>query len=541
MSADDPIVPGVSRRQFLATTAAAAAVTALPLDLAWAQGSTASVATAKYRRINVNSSAAAAVLASYKKAITRSLALPPSDPRNWYRNAFTHLLDCPHGNWWLLPWHRGFTGWWEQICRDLSGDASFAFPYWDWTANPQIPASFFTGVLDPSNSAFISSYTAFYNAFKNPMSDFWRSLSPAQLTQLSDRGYTSVNVIFNDPDIGAKAAFFPPGPTRNHTSANPGFTDPATIKAVSLKTLLNALRTKTFTDFGSDPAAQHSLQSGSGILESQPHNLVHNDVGGFMEDFLSPVDPIFFMHHSNIDRIWDVWTRKQQKLGGATLPPKGTQLDNWSKEPFLFFSDASGKPVTKNKAGDYATIGDFDYDYEPGSGEQVVPTAARPMAIAATASAAPEKEKYFASIHSAALAATKPGTAEVRVPAALLENARVEDENGQALYIRVAIEPPPHTRGARFHVLLNPPDDASWVDYGHPSYVGTIEFFGHPHHNHGSVTFTLAATDAVQDLRASDLLKSGEPLRIQVVPQSRGVALRAQPPSSLKGVSVGAY
>ena len=62
------------------------------------------------------------VLDSYRNAITAMLQLPPTDPRNWYRLAFIHALDCPHGNWWFLPWHRGFIGWFEQICRDLSGD-----------------------------------------------------------------------------------------------------------------------------------------------------------------------------------------------------------------------------------------------------------------------------------------------------------------------------------------------------------------------------------------------------------------------------------
>jgi tyrosinase len=57
------------------------------------------------------------------------LALPPEDPRNWYRHALVHTIDCPHGNWWFLPWHRGYLGWFEQICRELSNDPAFALPY----------------------------------------------------------------------------------------------------------------------------------------------------------------------------------------------------------------------------------------------------------------------------------------------------------------------------------------------------------------------------------------------------------------------------
>ena len=51
-------------------------------------------------------------------------------------------------------------------------------------------------------------------------------------------------------------------------------------------------------------------------LESNPHNQVHVDVGGDSPDGriwglmsdpgLAALDPIFYMHHSNIDRMWAV-------------------------------------------------------------------------------------------------------------------------------------------------------------------------------------------------------------------------------------------
>ena len=52
-----------------------------------------------------------------------------------------------------------------------------------------------------------------------------------------------------------------------------------------------------------------------GVLEARPHNLVHNNIGGWMPTASSPRDPIFFMHHSNIDRIWAVWN---QSHGNST-------------------------------------------------------------------------------------------------------------------------------------------------------------------------------------------------------------------------------
>jgi tyrosinase len=57
-------------------------------------------------------------------------------------------------------------------------------------------------------------------------------------------------------------------------------------------------------------------------FESAPHNLVHNLIGGVMSDMLSPTDPIFWLHHANVDRLWVAWVsagngRKMPALGSA--------------------------------------------------------------------------------------------------------------------------------------------------------------------------------------------------------------------------------
>lgn len=57
-------------------------------------------------------------------------------------------------------------------------------------------------------------------------------------------------------------------------------------------------------------------------FESAPHNLVHNIIGGVMSDMQSPIDPIFWLHHANVDRLWVAWVsagsgRKMPALGSA--------------------------------------------------------------------------------------------------------------------------------------------------------------------------------------------------------------------------------
>jgi tyrosinase len=54
-------------------------------------------------------------------------------------------------------------------------------------------------------------------------------------------------------------------------------------------------------------------------LETLPHNPVHNLIGGAMGAVtISPKDPIFWVHHSNIDRLWAAWSIAG---GGRTMPP----------------------------------------------------------------------------------------------------------------------------------------------------------------------------------------------------------------------------
>jgi tyrosinase len=62
-----------------------------------------------------------------------------------------------------------------------------------------------------------------------------------------------------------------------------------------------------------------------GGLTPNLHGRIHNWVGGHMAQIDSPNDPVFFLHHCNIDRIWSRWqatwgygTSRYQPGGGVT-------------------------------------------------------------------------------------------------------------------------------------------------------------------------------------------------------------------------------
>jgi tyrosinase len=496
-----------SRRRFL-QGALAAAGTSMVGTPSWA-------ATPTYLRANVSGRLVAGNIDSYKKAIRAMLALPPTDPRNWYRIALSHLLDCPHGNWWFLPWHRGYLGWFEQQCRELSGDSNFALPYWDWTTEPRIPAVMFDDVLNPDNEAFIASFAAFKAQFEDPISklDYWKRVTKPDGSFDDRTPYGQILIrqtrfpadiwfdLVDNPHTGK--LFCDRGETRSLTAQNPDL-DADTQNAVAKNTVLDALSPRDFNTFGSFKTKGHSALAGFGVLEGMPHNLVHNAIGtpeGFMANNFSPLDPIFFLHHSNVDRLWDVWTRKQIKRGYPILPdgyllPDGdaknsSDYGKWAAEPFLFFTDAKGVLVSKTTAADYADIGDFDYWYEPGTGEEVVGTPA----MIAFGSAAPV-EKASGSVIEKNIAADSPARARVTLPMGMRDSAP------KTVLAFITIDSPPGP-GDRWDV---------YVGEGGAQHVATLSMFGnHGVHEGNPITFTVPISSPTKRLASA-----GQSVEIQV-------------------------
>jgi tyrosinase len=474
----------LSRRHFLKTTLAAAGAASLPLGKN----------TAKYTRYNVASDEGKKALASYAKAIGAMLQLPATHPQNWFRNAFVHIMDCPHGNWWFYVWHRGYLGYFEQTVRNLSGDDTFAIPYWDWTVLPQVPDPMFDGVLNPHGSAFepyIRDVAAFTALVQPALKSYWNALTPDQVTQLKTRGYAEFDALWNDVTgfdphqtpphgVSGNMAYANPCGSRYLTRDNPKL-DEKTAYNVSEFVVYSGLLATDFYNpqlelsFNSSKTASHHAQPGRysfSVLEGLPHNKVHNYLGGvgpldpgpygYMTNFLSPVDPVFFLHHANMDRLWDVWTRKQKRLNLPYLPT-GKDLDALSNEPFLFYVNGNGQYVKDGRAGDYFSTEKFDYDYEPGFGEKIVqPAGATPS------------EKLRPSLKGT----VKGNTAMLAISPELL-NKHLASAQGAALIAEITLpHPGASSIGREFDVVVGAPAGVTKVGADSPYYAGTIAFFG---------------------------------------------------------------
>ncbi len=78
-----------------------------------------------------------------------------------------------------------------------------------------------------------------------------------------------------------------------------------------------------------------SFSGSSGLedgLEKNPHNMVHNQIGGWFGDVeRAGRDPLFFLHHCNVDRYWHCWLG----MGGGRANPADAA---WLNETFDFQS-----------------------------------------------------------------------------------------------------------------------------------------------------------------------------------------------------------
>jgi tyrosinase len=402
-------------------------------------------------RHDVMSPEGQSMLDAYRRAIEAMQALPASDPTSWRAQAQIHLDWCPHGNAYFLPWHRGYLHYFEQIIRAASEDPTFALPYWDWTTHPAIPPAFFEGVLnDPT-----------------------RQRGPGD----------EVPAVFVGPDVIDDILGITDFQTFGST-----YVDPSTC-------------------FPSPDGKEQRMSCGTGELEGRPHNNVHNWVGGDMRTFLSPLDPIFWLHHCNVDRLWAVWNVRNANGSDPT----------WRDFTFAGnFVDPAGDPqdVVVQSVFDTTALG-YRYDLPAAGTESVAGASA--TTVVATASAANRET-------------ARAGRA-IRVP------VRITEEVRRALPGAPGLE-----SGARRTVRLTvsglekPHDGALPVNVGigsggagpdAPGHVGAFTFFPTGEGAHGGkATFVF---DVTRELARADLSGSLdvhlEPVTERAAPEGGGMTL----------------
>jgi len=185
-----------------------------------------------------------------------------------------------NGSYSFLSWHRYFL---YRFELDLQAKVpGVMLPYWDWTDPGSIMTDTFLGPNGSTSNEVRSGYFAAdapgTGTNTTPAPPWW----PAGLT-----GWR-LHAAFGTLS----------GPLKRSISS---------VSSLPSATDLN----QTLGETGYS-AFQNALESGAGLTSfQQMHNGMHGWIGGqpgqMSYPAVSPFDPIFYLHHCNIDRLWAMW------------------------------------------------------------------------------------------------------------------------------------------------------------------------------------------------------------------------------------------
>ncbi|MFB9981035.1 tyrosinase family protein [Mesorhizobium kowhaii] len=486
------------------------------------------------------------LVAALRKAVVAMKARKPSDPLSWFFQAAIHGVteekvaaasaedpevnnvdqkkywnQCPHfgqnsAN--FLPWHRAYTYHFERIVRMHSGQADFALPYWSYTDSgddrkfPKIYGiQYLDGNLDNDaedniNPLWMAERDYYFTGYQHPLTD------KLPLLALTDDA-----VDISKPM--ATPVFFGQIETEG-LGGGIGDNDPST----------------------------------RGLLESYPHDQIHRAVGGIIGDCAGAMaqpptagfDPVFCVHHTNIDRLWAVWACMPGKSWGA-LPP-----ESWLAEKPWYFFDEQGGVINESRRSyfDHRNLGiRFKYE-DPNCTPLELPAVvaddglSAPMAMRSRVLIAETGLEIVVRAHAAA---------RVSVPAEM--SSKISDRfqllggqpaSGPAQTTRILLTFLDVVDGGRtsigFDVHVGKKGSA-FNGRSDASYVGSIKLFNHMHHmdmgmpmsQSFDATAALAGIDSVSDIEITltpfallQSLETGAPFLDSQPLRIRGIAFHEE-------------
>ena len=253
----------------------------------------------------------------------------------------------------FLPWHRQYLLVYERELQRVSGNPNLALPYWNWLDDARLP--------DPKSAAIWSSNNI--GGDGNPGFTELDEDNPYPFTVMDgpfERWPTGTQVL--ERHLGLMVSNLPTMSDHDSMMSIDVFDTEPWDDSRDLGTFRNALE-------GWFPMPEGSRM----------HNQVHVWVGGSMLPGTSPNDPVFYMHHCFVDRLWADWQRKQQADGVTDLadsyqPHTGGPIGHNIDDPMFPWHEGE-EVATARSMLDYRALG-FRYDNElPETAEdRVVPT-----------------------------------------------------------------------------------------------------------------------------------------------------------------------
>jgi tyrosinase len=246
-------------------------------------------------------------------------------------------------------------------------------------------------------------------------------------------------------------------------------------------------------------------------LEGSPHGLVHTTVGG-RGGLMSSVptaagDPIFWLHHTNIDRLWNVWLNQNE---GRANPADPDYLST-----AYSFADETGA-VVMVQVRDIISSAALNYAYEgvPNPPAPLFVAEPKPPSPRVVATSAPP-EKHDTALEK--VEAKPLGFEEKRVSLNVVKENRaflakpLPAPAPKSPRIRVVIEGLSAAEAPDFvyRVYVNLPEGERSEQVLRQHYIGSINFFGKTQadkralgHQHGAGTEFNATFDATRVVAA---------------------------------------
>ncbi len=190
--------------------------------------------------------------------------------------------NLSHNGQGFLTWHRNFVLNFERDLREITEDWSFTIPYWDWTHSPSCDVC----------TEMYAGKTTVNGTVVGPFISDWYAVC------VSPDIICNVNNIFSDVSRPFDTNVTLPTPTElDFLMQFPTF-DRAPYSEYAPRCFRNLL--------------EGALDPKTALPTSIPfyHNAVHIFFGGtMMETPSAPNDPVFWLHHSFVDRVFEKWLR----------------------------------------------------------------------------------------------------------------------------------------------------------------------------------------------------------------------------------------
>jgi tyrosinase len=295
-------------------------------------------------------------LSYYDQFVAWHLALYPCDP-----GSSNHMM-MGHGGPMFLPWHRQFLLLFEDAVRTVA-DPDFTIPYWDWTDSKSTAAVFrddFMGGDGDPNQGYAVTTGPFrmgkYHLAVQPFGFPW-SLSASDHLIRHFGSNPLAPALPGSDEVKALLAV----PTYDVAPWNPS------------ADFGQSFRNHLEGWVGATGMTCQALPGGGGIMtpETGPdsHPILHNAVrlwaGGVLPSApdaplfgtmalpTAPNDPLYFLHHANIDRIWNEW---QKTHGLHSYEPRGEMPSNNADDTMMPF-DSIGTLATPDSVADIKALG----------------------------------------------------------------------------------------------------------------------------------------------------------------------------------------